>query len=509
METRCRHDGSWSPAGIAPFRARCPLVSVTSRATLVSHTGRHRDLSAFAGRRVAVVGSGQSAFECAALMAEHGAEVEVLSRSSRVVWLRRQSPKNFMGPAGDVIYAPTDVGPAWYSRLVSFPDLFRRLPRYAQTRIAYRAIRPACSNFVRERLDGVGLTLGVSIDLAEGSNSGMQLGLSDGTERQVDHVMFGTGYKVDVAKYPFLDSGILDTLRRVDGYPDPEARIGDLGARFAYGRCPRLLELWAHPALRFRQLVLGPGGERQHRQRHAAPPRGSAAGGGVSINWPTPRGRAEVTPAAAGRGTTRYASQVARAIARDPTEALERVREKRAERHDARLPWTGYRPSPDAEEQLHRALGLPWPCSDRDEFAALWPHLTAPLIERGLDVGRGAFGGWDDGDPALVRAAWCLTRHLQPEVVVETGVARGLTTAAVLRALAANGTGHLWSIDLPPLAESGLSSETAAAVGLAERSRWTPVRRLEPQGSPRPAAGAQSGGSVHPRQHAHQPQRQL
>jgi hypothetical protein len=188
-------------------------------ATLVSHTSRHRDLAAFAGRRVAMVGSGQSAFECAALMAEHGAEVEVLARSADIVWLRRQSPKNFMGPAGGVIYAPTDVGPAWYSRLVSVPDLFRRLPRYTQTRIAYRSIRPACSNFVRERLDGVGVTLGVSIDLAEGSNSGMQLGLSDGSERQVDHLMFGTGYKVDVAKYPFLGPGILDTMRRVDGYP--------------------------------------------------------------------------------------------------------------------------------------------------------------------------------------------------------------------------------------------------------------------------------------------------
>lgn len=205
-------------SGIAPF-ARIPPGFSHFPASLVSHTSRHRDLAAFAGRRVAMVGSGQSAFECAALMAEHGAEVEVLARSSEVVWLRRQSPKNFMGPAGGVIYAPTDVGPAWYSRLVSMPDLFRRLPRQAQTRIAYRAIRPACSHFVRERLDGVGLTLGVSIDLAEGSNSGMQLGLSDGTERQVDHLMFGTGYKVDVAKYPFLGPEILDTLRRVDGYP--------------------------------------------------------------------------------------------------------------------------------------------------------------------------------------------------------------------------------------------------------------------------------------------------
>ncbi len=42
-----------------------------------------------------------------------------------------------------LVYAPTDVGPMGLSRLVAVPDLFRRLPREAQTPLAYRAIRPA------------------------------------------------------------------------------------------------------------------------------------------------------------------------------------------------------------------------------------------------------------------------------------------------------------------------------------------------------------------------------
>jgi methyltransferase family protein len=69
--------------------------------------------------------------------------------------------------------------------------------------------------------------------------------------------------------------------------------------------------------------------------------------------------------------------------------------------------------------------------------------------------------------------AWCLTRHLLPEVVVETGVARGLTSAAMLGALARNGSGHLWSIDLPPLIEHELGSETGVVVNKRERARWT------------------------------------
>jgi hypothetical protein len=43
--------------------------------------------------------------------------------------------------------------------------------------------------------------------------------LSDGSVREVDHLMLGTGYKVDVSRYAFLDEGILADLRRVDGYP--------------------------------------------------------------------------------------------------------------------------------------------------------------------------------------------------------------------------------------------------------------------------------------------------
>jgi predicted O-methyltransferase YrrM len=60
--------------------------------------------------------------------------------------------------------------------------------------------------------------------------------------------------------------------------------------------------------------------------------------------------------------------------------------------------------------------------------------------------------------------------------VLETGVARGLTTRAILEALERNGTGHLWSVDLPPLLEHDLSDETGAAVPARLYDRWTLVR---------------------------------
>lgn len=72
------------------------------------------------------------------------------------------------------------------------------------------------------------------------------------------------------------------------------------------------------------------------------------------------------------------------------------------------------------------------------------------LEEKGIRVGPESFKGWNDGDAGLVRAIWCLTRHLRPSNLVETGVAHGLTSRLILEALERNEAGHLWSIDHPP-----------------------------------------------------------
>jgi len=63
--------------------------------------------------------------------------------------------------------------------------------------------------------------------------------------------------------------------------------------------------------------------------------------------------------------------------------------------------------------------------------------------------------------------------HLQPPVVVETGVARGVTSRIVLEAMNRNHQGQLWSIDLPHPVESRLHEEIGAAVPSSCRGRWT------------------------------------
>ncbi len=205
--------------GIAPFE-HVPAGFEHLPAERVSHTAHHRDLGVFSGQRVAVLGGGQSAFESAALMREGGAvSVDVLVRKRAVVWLRGHGVKKVLGRLGPIVYAPTDVGPLWYSRLVERPRLFGMLPRAAQTKIAARSIRPACSHFVKVRLGGVDIHTGVELLSAREERDGLQIELSDGSTLEVDHLMFGTGYRVDVARYPFLGESLIGDLRRANGYP--------------------------------------------------------------------------------------------------------------------------------------------------------------------------------------------------------------------------------------------------------------------------------------------------
>ncbi len=142
------------------------------------------------------------------------------------------------------------------------------------------------------------------------------------------------------------------------------------------------------------------------------------------------------------------------------------------------MPWPPcpYAVDEDWEPRLHEMLHAEWPCPRTEGFFETWHETIAALEARGCKLGRGAFAGWGDGDPAFVRAAACATAHLAPLAVVETGVARGLTTRFILEALDRNQRGALWSIDLPPPGETTLRSQIAIAVPAHLRARWTYVR---------------------------------
>jgi len=168
---------------------------------------------------VTIVGGGQSALESAALLNESGAEVEVLVRESHLHWLGWQKKIKRFVPMGKILYAPTDVGPAGISQLVARPRWFGKLPRSIQGRIAQRCVRPAGADWLRGRLANVPLRLGLCVRSAVPKDRRLRLLLNDGSERETDHLLFATGYRIDVARYPFLSPKLVSEIAVENGYP--------------------------------------------------------------------------------------------------------------------------------------------------------------------------------------------------------------------------------------------------------------------------------------------------
>ena len=205
-------------AGIVPFAWR-PEEFRRVPSELASHSCEHRDLTHFNGKKIVVVGGGQSALESAALLHEAGADVEVLVRAPFVRWLWRHKWFHTFKPVARLLYHPADVGQAGLSHLVARPNLFRRLPRSLQDKWAKRAIRPAGAGWLNQRCEGVRITTSRFVTSASPQGGRLALTLNDGTQRHVDHVLMATGYRVNISKYPFLPSSLLKSVAVINGHP--------------------------------------------------------------------------------------------------------------------------------------------------------------------------------------------------------------------------------------------------------------------------------------------------
>jgi hypothetical protein len=205
-------------AGIANFPHR-PEIGANLPHNLVSHTADHSDFSRWNTSRVLVVGGGQSALESAALLHEAGADVRVAVRAPQVHWLHGGKYHRMLGRMAPLVYAPTDVGPMGISRVVAVPGLFRRFPRSVQDPMAARAIRPAGAAWLKPRLERVPVHIGRTVREMRRDNSHVVVGFNGGQPESFDHVLFGTGYRIDIARYGFLPPDLLRRVRCVGGYP--------------------------------------------------------------------------------------------------------------------------------------------------------------------------------------------------------------------------------------------------------------------------------------------------
>ena len=205
-------------AGIGSFQ-RKPAEFVNLPQLQVSHCYEGRKLKEFSGKRVAVIGAGQSALESAALLHEIGAEVEVIAKDSELRWIGMHTWLHHLGPISTMLYSKHDVGPAGISRLVAAPKLVAHIPLKLRDKIRKRAVRPAGSRWLPARLTAVKITTGRFVRASSSLRGEVVLKLDDADERRVDHVLLGAGYDVDISRYGFLSPELVKSVCQLDGSP--------------------------------------------------------------------------------------------------------------------------------------------------------------------------------------------------------------------------------------------------------------------------------------------------
>jgi cation diffusion facilitator CzcD-associated flavoprotein CzcO len=261
-------------------------------AEFASHASEHRDLGIFRGRRVAVVGRGQSACESAVLLHEAGAEVELICRGD-VHWLggSDRPGRAAVEWLSKRLASPSGVGPFPFNWLVEMPDIARAMPPELRARFNARCLRPGAAAWLRPRFDGVRVLAGERVHSAVVAGERIALMLDHGTA-VFDHVLLGTGYKIDVARIGLLDASLLAALACRGGEPVlsagfessvPGLHFVGASAVASYGPLMRFIAGAGFAARELTKRVLARRGDASPGRRDAAPalPRGS--GGATAL----------------------------------------------------------------------------------------------------------------------------------------------------------------------------------------------------------------------------------
>jgi len=191
------------------FPANLPSELSGLPADLVTHSSVHDRLDQFRGRRVAVIGAGQSALQTAALLHEAGADVQVIARRRQLIWEQRIADE--LRLLDYVKKPPTKLCEGWGCVFYVSPDAFRLLPPSVRADKALTTFGPKGAWWLRDRVEGVlDVPAGHQLRSAEPHGSGVLLHL-DGPERSsiaADHVIAGTGFRIDLSRLSFLPEEI-------------------------------------------------------------------------------------------------------------------------------------------------------------------------------------------------------------------------------------------------------------------------------------------------------------
>jgi len=180
---------------------------------LASHSFEYNDFSRFAGKRVVVVGGGQSATEYGALLHEAGATVDLVSRRP-ILWLEPDRANE--RTALEQIMAPTaGIAPGWKNwGLEHLPYMFYRFSQEKKDRYNGNHYKAAGADWLRNRVIGcVTLHEGHKILSMKEADDGVQVALSDGAAMKADHILLCTGYRVDVRNLTMLHPTLLRDIK--------------------------------------------------------------------------------------------------------------------------------------------------------------------------------------------------------------------------------------------------------------------------------------------------------
>jgi len=232
--------------GVLPFFFIPPELSGLP-SELVSHTADHRQFDQFKGRRVAIVGSGSSALETAALLHEAGGEVHLVVRCpDGPIWGTKPLPLTPL-----VRIRENRLCEGWKCPLWNSPTAFRRLPQSMRVEKARTVLGPLGAWWLKPRVEGVvDILRKTQMRGAEPSGSGVRLlleGPSGRSSLEVDHVIAGTGFHVNIDRLDYLPQDLRARIATISGYPvltrAAESTVPGLyflGAAAAFGLGPSM-----------------------------------------------------------------------------------------------------------------------------------------------------------------------------------------------------------------------------------------------------------------------------
>jgi FAD-dependent urate hydroxylase len=185
---------------------------------LLSHTSDHHHFDQFRGRRVAIVGAGSSALETAALLREAGGEPYLIVRCpDSPVWGTRALPLTPITRLRNNKLCEGWKCPIWDS-----PSIFRLLPQSVRAEKARTVLGPLGAWWLRNRVEGVVDILSEThVRSVEPSGSGVRM-LLEGQGRsslEVDHVMAGTGFRMDMSRLTYLPDELQARISTFSSYP--------------------------------------------------------------------------------------------------------------------------------------------------------------------------------------------------------------------------------------------------------------------------------------------------